>query len=112
MSAIVTGTGVRVWGVKVLLSCAIAVTRSAIAATTVAKASTNGREPGRMTGRRNPNLGRAAGAERTRLNAEATSTLRSGALMRLEMAPASLDTALNRAWHSTQDAKWRASAEL
>src|ERR1700674_4871033 len=112
MSAIVTGTGVSVCGVKVLPPSAIAVTRSAIAATAVAKASTTGRDPGRMTGSRNPSLGRAAGAVRTRLNADATSTFSSGAVIRLEMARASFDTVPYRAWHSAHVSRWRLSVPL
>src|ERR1700674_2703920 len=112
MSAIVTGTGVSVCGVKVLPPSAMAVTRSAIAATAVAKARTTGRDPGRMTGSRNPNLGRAAGAVRTRLNADGTSTLSSGAVIRLEMARASFDTVPYRAWHSAQVSRWRLPAPL
>src|SRR5260370_759426 len=112
MPSIVRGTGVRVWGVRVWPPPAIAVTRSATAATAVAKARTTGRDRGRITGMRNPNLGRAAGDERTRLNADATSSLSSGAVIRLEIARASFDTVASRAWHSAQVSRWRLSAPL
>src|SRR5450759_4831087 len=112
MSARVTGTVVSVWGVKMLSPDASAVASNATAATAAANASIIGREPGRSTGSRNPKVGRAAGADRTRLKADATSTLRSGAVIRLVMARASSDTVLYRAWHSAQVSKWRASAPL
>src|SRR5258708_8744687 len=110
MSAMVAGTGVGAGGERVLPPPAIAVTSGAPAATAVAKPRTTGRDRGRITGMRNPNLGRAAGAERTRLNADVTSSLSSGAAIRLEIARASFDTVPYRAWHSAQVSRWRLSA--
>src|ERR1700674_1698585 len=109
MSASETGTGVTVLGVKMLSPDASAVASRATVATAAANASIIGRDPGRSTGRRNPNFGRAAGAAWARLKAEATSTLSSGAAMRLVIERASSATLLKRAWHAGQLSKWRAS---
>src|ERR1700687_660111 len=66
MSATVTGTGSTVVGERMVPPSAMAVTTSPTMAIIVAKASTIGREPGRRTGSRNPNRGRAGRAARTR----------------------------------------------
>src|SRR5579864_691048 len=102
MSATVTGTGCTVVGAYVLMPCAITVVISASAAIRAAKASTTGREPGRATGSLNPSRGCAAGADRTRSNARATSTCVSGTASSVAIERASSEKAFNRELHSGQ----------
>ena len=104
MSATVTGTGSTVFGWNRGRTLAKAVATTARATAAAATPTNIGREDGRRIGRLKPKRGFAAGADCTRLNADATSAWRSGAANRVATARASSAIPAYRAWQPAQPA--------